>query len=85
MPAKSFLFPPRHIDSRATLADLLFAPLDDRLITRPQWRAIVEVLTSHLPATIELEQRTPLGHVYISINDSAAFTVNNRAKIRVCP
>lgn len=85
MASQQSLFGPIMIQSADVLEALLALQQVRGNITRRQNTSILMVLRQHLPATIELKQRTPKSMLYISINSAPTYTVNPRAHVGFVP
>jgi hypothetical protein len=80
MPLKQNLMPP--IDCRnADFLESALAIYQVRgAITRNQAIAVRQVCRLELPAIVALDQRTPKGVIYVSVNGQPHSEVNTRAK-----
>lgn len=80
MPLKQPLMPAIHCSSVDYLESALAIYQVRGAITRSQSISILQVCRYEFPARIALEQRTPKGVVYVSVNGQPHSEVNTRAK-----
>jgi hypothetical protein len=80
MSAKSVIFQPTTVTHFAELHRLLRSHAMRQFITKTQGDEIAHCIDERatFPATVMLEQRTPKGTVYVHINGTPKFTIDQR-------
>jgi hypothetical protein len=80
MSSKTVIFQPTVVSHFAELHRLMRSHDMRKLISKTQGDEIAHCIDSraHFPVTVMLEQRTPKGTVYIYLNGTLKFTIDQR-------